>query len=1200
MSKKKISQIVGLTIGATAIASAGIGSSIALTSCTAPVEVNSNIVLNLSQIQSAFSAVQQSLDNLGYDAIVKPGNLDTPLIQSVIKGNIATALNNVPGFNQNNINKINVVTSQATNEAQYPTEVTVTSISITFTNDVTLPSDLGSSGLSVDSSNPMMLTDSNVNATYANPSLVSLDNQQYQSIYQAVQAWTNSLKDSNYTNSDVNGLNSPTNKETVLGAIASASGINRSDLNTINFNVTTSQGSGQYLTVGINFDLSFQPNVMLANTDNTYFEVNQTKSQTLSTKQAISQQILNPNFNGLVLYGSSGDAIYSALKTSLGAVSKQNFTSAYLNGASFKSLVQTNILKSGVNLNDAAFKSLAFTLSDADSTNPNASIGVNLGFTDNVSFDKWDNNPYFDANNSTHSLVTKSDQAIVIANPLFDKVSVDASQATSLYNGVVDAVKALSADQINPTYLNTTFQAQAKSAVVTSLNNPQLEPYLESIDFTVNDVDGNRAYQNLSFAINFDSNVNVSAGNWNQFVLLTNSDQSQTLRLIQPAVIDNKSFSPSVLDASSVSKVYQSIESQIIALSQQPNFSVDQLVHPSDSFIQTIKQELVKSLADLKVQLGDIQNLSFVPTIDQADDTKLDVNFSVNFGPNVQIGSGLTGDLVNGASANTLVSKRAVQVNNPTNNIPAKPSLDASNLKAISSLLTTSLNKLEPDSFASVATNNTFIDGLKSQIASQLTKDGVKNFSVHSIQTISLSVAQDAATNILSIQPVIQFQPQVNLSAISAGTPEFSVDTSTNSLSAKTPISKQAAGAFVSQALVNSFNANLKTQLQALYDSNANNINQAYLNTASVLDSIKQKLVQDPSFANSNLSSGDFSLSFTVTQSQTCSATVSYQVVFANSVTLASPILNGDNLTISADTKTISSVTPFSFGNNLILTSDGLNLVYSDIQSLIPTNNLSQINPTYLDGLASDITTKVNQSLQPKDNTQVIKAISFKVDYATNNVIASVTFNDGLDISASIDNPSISATANHQYQMMFAVPNLSSYVSNDSLVQLQTTVETWVNSFNIVDVTKANLDANINSGLKEQLKGAGFNPSWLDFSNTSFTVNLDQNNNVIFNTKFVDGTQFENPQAPNLTGMDYSYTFSPSKNLGSVLTDSRFQALNQAIKDQITTEYTPLFQANNLNQLTNNLMAKSGDILAKVQASTGLDTSLIDPLKFNS
>ncbi len=177
MSKKKISQIVGLTIGATAIASAGIGSSIALTSCTAPVEVNSNIVLNLSQVQTAFSAVQQSLDNLGYDAIVKPGNLDTPLIQSVIKGNIATALNNVPGFNQNNINKINVVTSQTTNEAQYPTEVTVTSISITFTNDVTLPSDLGSSGLSVDSSNPMILTDSNVNATYVNPSLVSLDNQ---------------------------------------------------------------------------------------------------------------------------------------------------------------------------------------------------------------------------------------------------------------------------------------------------------------------------------------------------------------------------------------------------------------------------------------------------------------------------------------------------------------------------------------------------------------------------------------------------------------------------------------------------------------------------------------------------------------------------------------------------------------------------------------------------------------------------------------------------------------------------------------------------------------------------------------------------------------------------------------------------------------------------------------------------------------
>ncbi len=64
MSKKKISQIVGLTIGATAIAATGIGSSIALTSCTAPAsETDTSISLTTEQVGMAFSAVKKNISN---------------------------------------------------------------------------------------------------------------------------------------------------------------------------------------------------------------------------------------------------------------------------------------------------------------------------------------------------------------------------------------------------------------------------------------------------------------------------------------------------------------------------------------------------------------------------------------------------------------------------------------------------------------------------------------------------------------------------------------------------------------------------------------------------------------------------------------------------------------------------------------------------------------------------------------------------------------------------------------------------------------------------------------------------------------------------------------------------------------------------------------------------------------------------------
>ncbi len=95
MSKKKISQIVGLTIGTAAIASIGVASSVALSSCTsefsstqtAPVQVK----LSNNNMLDVFKSIKSSLSGYQFDQAT-PEDLNSVVLNTVIKSGIANAL----------------------------------------------------------------------------------------------------------------------------------------------------------------------------------------------------------------------------------------------------------------------------------------------------------------------------------------------------------------------------------------------------------------------------------------------------------------------------------------------------------------------------------------------------------------------------------------------------------------------------------------------------------------------------------------------------------------------------------------------------------------------------------------------------------------------------------------------------------------------------------------------------------------------------------------------------------------------------------------------------------------------------------------------------------------------------------------------------------------------------------------------------
>ncbi len=167
MSKKKISQIVGLTIGATAIAATGIGSSIALTSCTGEQQVASvtNFTLGKTELDNAFASISSLLESSANKEStfndLNADDLNSNLKQLIFIETVANKIaENQPGFDNSCIKEIDFT---VVNKDKEGNEVDATApfiqskevvASIIFNDNVTIDaSSLDGTNLSVDGVN---------------------------------------------------------------------------------------------------------------------------------------------------------------------------------------------------------------------------------------------------------------------------------------------------------------------------------------------------------------------------------------------------------------------------------------------------------------------------------------------------------------------------------------------------------------------------------------------------------------------------------------------------------------------------------------------------------------------------------------------------------------------------------------------------------------------------------------------------------------------------------------------------------------------------------------------------------------------------------------------------------------------------------------------------------------------------------------
>ncbi len=1184
MSRKKISQIVGLTIGATAIAAGGIGSSIALTSCTdaiSELQATTNLNLSAEDVEAAFGGVKSYLDSLTYDQITEDGFLDNPINQSICIQLIVNSLKDqVAGFNNTNIQNVGFKTQIIQNEVKFDTSVAIDDITITFAN-VTLPSDLTDNGYSVDESNPLAISKT-CDYSYDNPKMVTIDNTSAQKIYDSISGYINTLNKSYYTN-DINDNTEIV--ETAKAKVAAAAKIGLQDVKAVTFHVLGDEASNAL--VDMSFDIEFADNVVLNITDSTYFDA--PVGQSISSSQSI--QVANPNYDGRTLSSGYGAAIYNAVQTVMNQVSSLDFSQAFINQDRFKAAVIQEISKSGVDLNDGDFTDISFTLSGTETTSTQASLSFSFTFGDNISLVGWESNDLFNQDGQ-HTISTKV--PMTLANKKFQKVQVQADQASGIYRAVVDNVKTLPADQLTNDYLNADYQATIKTQIVNAIGGSMSVDYLPSVNFSVGTMPGNNAYQNLNFQINFDNHVTVTSGDWTNFILLSNNDDTQSLSVQQPVVISTPGFEKISLDTSDTSAIYSAVQGQIQKLSQQANFSVDQLINPSAAFLNETKQAIVDGLSAKNLQIGDISNIVFLPTIDQANDNQLDVNFNLTFGPNVSVASSINSHgLENGQAPNTLISNQFVAVTNPSNNIPARPQLTAENLDSIYSVLTGAFSSLQPSEFATINDSNNFKDGLKLQIVTRLTSKGVKNFDVNCISNIELASSMNANTNMIEITPSIQFASKVDLSQISSGDANMSVDTSTNTISTKAPFTKQAVGAFINQAALNQINTIINSQYNDTFQANPNSVNQATLSNSQfvqrVLTSIINTLNQSP--YNAQLNASNLSLAFTYQANDNgFGGKVGYQLDF-NDVTFQPGVQAGDDFNFSASDKSgsLTNKNPITV-NSIILDQTKVSAIYDTIKAQLPSN-VADINDEHLKSMTSAIIGTINTSFGlDAASDQLISSLSFGVDVQTNSVNASVSFNPSVGIDGNINVQNVTGTGNtHQFNMVYSIDGLNNYVPSDTLSTINKIASEWV-----TNQVNTNLQAIVSSdagfgpymdSFYDQLSQNKINLGWIDRANTSFSIDWTHNK-VNFQLGFSASANTDNLTIPSNTTFEnklFKASFdSVQAKLANVLTQTRLDSINNYAVQAATTVYQKAKAANNLAGLEDMLNAATTDGSLKV------------------
>ncbi len=526
MSKKKLSQIVGLTVGTLAIAGTGVASSIALTSCTAPVDLGP-VSLDANALSTVFSTISAKIKNTSF----VPGTNDqvsptqtalnaTDNVQN-LKYAISEALNQNNGINlaPNDIKTISFsLTPKQTPNSALVNQASV-STKVIFADSVGLPESVDNPNLSLDV--PAFSVSNDNLVTLTNKSIVSLDKSKSSSINSAVVTVLNSFwADGKGENASVTKLNQTgyvqdAFKAQIVASVnkntkhtkASQTLLSPANIQSIQFKTQT--GENENANTGLNYTINFDNNVDLSKWD-TNGSLFQVSGQSISSKQPIA--LANPSYTVYTVQSGVSQGILSVVQDQLSNVSAADFTLDYLNQDPAFGAELRDAISSVIEVPSNQFK-VEFLPFEANANQPmsNLNFKINFGASVIIAGD-WSPNFSYSSQNNSNSLTSLN--GVQVPNPRFEPVQIS-----------VDAIQTIShqIDQTITSYLkshphwtlsdlnNPSFVRQLTNVIVTNAHNNDLIPaYIQGILFNQTINTNNPAELNLTYSISFSSYVDLS------------------------------------------------------------------------------------------------------------------------------------------------------------------------------------------------------------------------------------------------------------------------------------------------------------------------------------------------------------------------------------------------------------------------------------------------------------------------------------------------------------------------------------------------------------------------------------------------------------------------------------------------------------------------------------------------------------------
>ncbi len=1158
MSKKKISQIVGLTIGATAIAATGIGSSIALTSCTgediAAINLNSKMELSVDNLNSAFGALTPKVLGKTFDELVNASTSinDDDLTQqnyaSLIQGALSSAF---PAFGASDVSHVYVTTQPNLKpDTTFVESVTVESITIVFGGKVTLPQ-LDGTDYSLNPAYDNSVVFSNItNNTVYNTDIVDVDGTKSPSISSAVDTvlqrmWGNGKTD----NSSIDALN---NTSFIQSAFKSeiADSINeniaRSDAKFDSSSIVNVEFSGDPAAedvenMDITYAINFDDNVNLVNwsDEDQYFQV---IGQTITSNDPVT--VRNPNYTTYAVQGSAGQAILDTVKTQVQAFvadNGNNLNSDTLNtNVSFQNDVKKAISGSiGCPAENFSINFISITGTGADSQV--ATIQFNIDFDSRVNVgENW--NGLFNKSGNTISSIN----GVQISNPNFKKVTIDPNNTATISSQIETKVRELITN--NPKWDLKTFNDD--QAFITSIKNIIAEnagadqnsfkaDYITNIIFTSNDNNGSEI-ANISYTINFDNNV-AFASDWtssNYNVVNNNS-----LVLNGSIATENPNYQPIEINADKSQAMFDSVK-RIVENENKNGFNSNSLNNAV--IVQQAKDAVAKAAG---VNATDVDGVWFNVSVNSNEPEKLNVKFDVTFKNNVTL-TGFPSDAGNIFSKNgqTLTSQ-IFNVVNKDYNAPKYATIDQAAIETITKDVHDGLGNITPDKLVANELNDNayLIGGIKDKIVKDLST--VPYFNAKDIASISFQVDGPSKTNnSISVTPTITFADHVILDGVERS-------------QVLNPYQTQGTNPFLTNDGLTAIQTTINAYISNLEAKNPNSLNDQYLNNSSEINNLLVQILANNSLTNFHITADNLGLKFNVTpNSDKCSVSVGYTITFKGDTFAFAEGLSNDSLAIDLEQKTATSA-PVDYAN-YVIPSQVFSTIYDAIGREINTVKDSDVANVTVDYLNQNIAPKIqnqfNTVLAPKDDQKAITAISFTVDMGNDNVTADVTFGEQFAISGQINTQNISPTGKpKQYEMSFDVTGLKNYVN--SLVTtadiniLDNTVASYISSLSLNDVNNDYLNGdNSKDKFLTLLRGNHFNSDWIDKAKMNF--NADNSGHVTISAPFIAGLQLPSTIENNTFTKTVDVT-----DIAKYLSKGRFGILADAAKTQIVSEYNKVY-----------------------------------------